>query len=81
MSYVYQSSCECGKQIFLTQERAAFVAVQMAVTFGRPMLPYQCRMHDRFWHLHTANRHNDIRQWKWETEGRWRKRDGTAQAD
>jgi hypothetical protein len=62
--------CECGKVIFLHQERAAFYAVQSAVFYGVPSLPYQCRMQDKFWHIGTVHLRGDIRRWKQETEGR-----------
>lgn len=71
VNYVYQSRCECGKVIYLSQERATFAAVQMAAFHGVPTLAYQCRTHERFWHLGTVTRKSDIRQFKWEVEGRW----------
>lgn len=74
MNYVYQSRCECGKEIFLSQERATFAAVQTAAFYGQAMLAYQCLMHDRFWHLSRATRKKDIKAFKWETEERWRRK-------
>lgn len=74
MNYVYQSRCECGKEIFLSQERAVFAAVQTSAFYGQTMLAYNCRIHDRFWHLSRATRKKDIKNFKWETEVRWRKK-------
>lgn len=65
--------CQCGKVIFLHPERAAFYAVQAAVFYGVPSLPYQCRMQDKFWHIGTVRRKGDIKAWKWATEGRYAK--------
>jgi hypothetical protein len=70
--------CECGKVLYLCEERAAFYAVQYAVFYGLPTHPYQCRMHDRFWHLRTVTRKSDIKQWKWMTEGRYAKKRRTS---
>lgn len=61
--------CECGKVIYLHPERAAFAAVQSAVFYGERTGFYQCRIHDRFWHLTTAISNNDVRRWKQALEG------------
>lgn len=64
--------CQCGKVIYLHQERAAFAAVQYAVFYGVAMRSYQCRIHDRFWHLGTMHSRIQKKRWKREVgEHRW----------
>lgn len=61
--------CVCGKVIYLHQERAAFAAVQTSAFYGVAMLPYQCRVQERFWHIQTVRLRKDIRHWKKEVGG------------
>lgn len=64
--------CECGKVLFLHPERAAFAAVQDAVRYGEAMEIYQCRMHDRFWHVTRVKRRMDPNDRKRAAGGRGR---------